>query len=452
MEITIEETSLPADGGTPAVPGLVFIFSGSEPCFRVVRLPGRSGVVGREVDGWRLPDERLSREHATVTFDGERWSVRDLGSRNGSFVDGERRSEEYVGKPRIVRLGHTLLLPCADVQAYASDPLTVQGETVVGPKLARAHQDIDAAATGGESLLINGETGSGKELAARRFHASGPNHKGPFVAVNCATIPHGLAERLLFGARKGAYSGATADAQGQLQSADQGVLFLDEIAELEPAVQAKLLRVLEAREVQPLGANRPVPVNLQVCAATHRDLRAAAARGDFRPDLYYRLCQHVVCLPRMAERIEEIPWLLKAELQRNKTALSLHARFVEACVLRAWPGNIRELRAELRKAANAALAKASPILRAEFLGELAGQPLDHVPHASRTASDLPETIEPSGTDALAPPALSDTRREAEREAMIKALERTSGNRQAAARLLGVSRSTFYLKMQEYGIE
>ncbi|MFP2913649.1 sigma 54-interacting transcriptional regulator, partial [Pyxidicoccus sp. 3LFB2] len=204
------------------------------------------------------------------------------------------------------------------------------------PHLGAVLERVAPAAAAGETLLITGESGTGKELAARAYHQSGPNARGRFVAVNCAAVPASVAERLLFGSRRGAYSGAEADTDGYLQAADKGVLFLDEVAELSPEVQAKLLRVLETREVMALGAFRAQPVDVRVCSATHKDLRAAASAGQFRADLYYRLAQAEVHLPPLRERLEDVPWLL-AHALKGTPAPALHATYVEACLSRPGP-------------------------------------------------------------------------------------------------------------------
>src|SRR5262249_24295980 len=162
------------------------------------------------------------------------------------------------------------------------------------------------AAAPSHPLPIFGETGSGKEGAARQFHAASSRRAGPFIAVNCATIPPLLAERLLFGARKGAFSGADANVEGYIQAADKGTLFLDEISELQPGVQAKLLRVLQSREVFPLGASRGTQVDVAICSATHRDLRAEVAAGRFRDDLFCRICRPMVELPPLRARPKDI--------------------------------------------------------------------------------------------------------------------------------------------------
>ncbi|HUK65096.1 MAG TPA: sigma-54-dependent Fis family transcriptional regulator, partial [Dongiaceae bacterium] len=259
--------------GVPPVPGLALVWSVDRPLS--VALPlGADGVeIGRTLVLDMHGDERISRRHARVTYESGRFRVVDLGSRNGTIVDGTTcRAPQVVDEGAVVRVGQTLFVCLADVGPLAAQPVRVDSDGVVGPRLARAFDRIGVAARTSDTLLVLGESGTGKELAARRFHAASPRARGPFVAVNCATIPEGIAERLLFGARKGAFSGAVADAEGYLLAADKGTLFLDEVGELDPAVQPKLLRVLETREVIPLGDTRGRAVNVGICAATLRDI------------------------------------------------------------------------------------------------------------------------------------------------------------------------------------
>jgi transcriptional regulator with PAS, ATPase and Fis domain len=228
------------------------------------------------------------------------------------------------------------------------------------------------AARASDTVLVLGESGAGKELAARAFHDTrhGGSANVPFVAVNCAAIPEGVAERLLFGARKGAYSGAANDAEGYIQAADKGTLFLDEIAELDPLVQAKLLRVLETREVLPLGASRPKKVEIGIVAASHKRLRDEVAAGRFREDLYFRIGRPEVQLPPLRERLDEVPWFIGRALHGVDPSLTASVGFVEACALRAWPGNVRELLREVVRAGHRAIEeKASLVEPGHLLAE-----------------------------------------------------------------------------------
>lgn len=428
---TQEDSQLERAAPEPPRPGLVFVFSGGAPLFRPVPLTGGRLALGREGAGdLPLPDERLSRQHAEVRRDGAHWRVEDLGSRNGTFVDGE----QVVGRrgftaPRLLRLGNTLALFHEDVGRLAGADVVSGQDAVLGPTFHAVLEQVTPAAVAGDTLLITGESGTGKELAARAFHQSGPNARGRFIAINCAAVPASVAERLLFGSRRGAYSGAEADAEGYVQAADKGVLFLDEVAELSPEVQAKLLRVLETREVLALGASRAQPVDMRVCSATHKDLRAAVAAGQFRADLYHRLAQARVRLPPLRERLEEVPWLLAHALRDTPTP-ALHATFVEACLSRPWPGNVRELLGEARRAARDALASGNRSLRAEHLDAEAGLAME--------GPSEPAAPSPSAT----PP---------DRATVEATLAAHGGNVSAAARALGLHRTQLYRLMQRWGL-
>jgi transcriptional regulator with PAS, ATPase and Fis domain len=221
-------------------------------------------------------------------------------------------------------------------------------------------------------------------LLAHAFHEThyGPsNARAPFVAVNCAAIPEGLAERLLFGAKRGAYSGAT-DADGYIQEAHGGTLFLDEIAELDPLVQAKLLRVFETREVLALGATQPRRVQIRICAATHKDLRSESSQGRFRADLYYRIGRPEVRIPPLRERVDEIPWLMQRALASVDPGLSAAVGTIEACALRRWPGNVREFMQEVRRAGHAALQEPTELVRPDHFADQAGLALEPTPDDS----------------------------------------------------------------------
>jgi transcriptional regulator with PAS, ATPase and Fis domain len=317
-------------------------------------------------------------------------------------------------------VGRTVVIAVDDVRAFEGATVATTGG-VVGPTLRAAWSAVERAARGGRSLLVTGESGVGKELAARAFHrASGVS--GELVAVNCAAIPAGLAERLLFGTRKGAYSGADRDADGYLAAADGGTVFLDEVAELDLDVQAKLLRVLETGELLALGAARPRAVQLRVVAATLRDLRAAVAAGRFRDDLYYRIGRPEVRLPPLRERLEEIPWLVAEAIASR--GLPAHPSLIEACLLRPWPGNVRELIAEAARAAHAAAEDDRPAVRAEELDEQAGRA--HV--AAPAPGDPAEPARPRSV------GLPDD------DAILAALKAEGGNVSRAARRLGVHRN------------
>jgi len=410
--------------GQPKAPGLVLILERERPTTLPFRLEGPL-EFGRE-SPQSLKDEHVSRRHARVALDEGGLRITDLGSRNGTFVDGvQLRNEAVFREPRVLRVGRNLLLFAPDVTPFERFPTALRSGVIVGPTLRKAYASIGRAAKAGDTVLVCGESGVGKELGARQFHAQGPYPNGPFVAVNCAAIPQGLAERLLFGARRGAYSGAAVDAEGYLQAAHRGTLFLDEVGELEPPVQAKLLRALERKEALALGAARATPVDVRICAATLTDLRRNAAAGKFREDLFYRLAQHAVELPPLRQRLEEVPHLIAHELSGIEPQLQMRAAFVEACLLRPWPGNIRELKGEVRRCALLAKEEGASELQVHYLGETAGRSLGLAARHS------------SGPT---------------REAIEAALLAEQGNVSAAARALNIHRNQLRRLLSRHGLD
>lgn len=400
---TVEEGATPQekDAEKGGCVGLVLVFSGRRPYLLPLALQNGRIEFGRnELQDLGIVDDRVSRRHLALGpgSDG-RLLVRDLGSTNGVFLDGQRvGAEAAVGQQAVLRVGRTILLLVPDLTPYraaASRPM-VQDGIVIGPLLQSLHEQVAALARSGQGLLLRGESGAGKEIAARIYHRAGPRSAGPLIAVNCATIPKDLAERLLFGTVRGAYSGAVTDAPGHLQAACGGTLFLDEVAELDLPVQAKLLRVLETREVVPLGGTRPQPLNLGLCAATLRDLREAVMLGSFREDLYYRIGRPEVRLPPLRARLEEIPHLIAEEMRAAGRVAE--PSLVETCLLRPWPGNVRELRAEVRAACARAAAEGSEAVLPRHLDDHAGQRLaakaEVVPPAAPTPVNqrIPETL------------------------------------------------------------
>lgn len=279
-------------------------------------------------------------------------------------------------------------------------------------------------------LLLTGETGSGKELFARAAQALSRRRDRAFVSVNCAAVPGSLFEAEFFGYRRGAFTGATQDHVGFAQQAHGGTLFLDEVAELCLELQPKLLRLLQERQVRPVGAVRDVEVDLRLVAATNRDLAKDVGDGRFRADLYYRLNAVEVRIPPLRERIEDLPLLAAHLLSENGAANTA----ISACAMRclraySWPGNVRELENELRRAA--VLAGVGTI-EASHLSAKVREPIASVPMGLLS---LPERVA-----------------EFEREAIRCALASAHGNKTEAARLLGLNRKTLFTKLRRLGLE
>ncbi len=246
----------------------------------------------------------------------------------------------------VVRLGSTLALVVQDVAGFADWPGGAEtGPLMGGPAMVQVRKKIDILATRDVVVLIDGESGTGKEVAARLLHARSPR-AGAFIPVNCAALPEALFEAELFGASKGAYTGAAADRPGLMQAASGGTLFLDEIGELPLTMQPKLLRAVELGEVRALGSSHTAEVDLQLVAATNRDLEREVAAGRFREDLFHRICGATVSIPPLRRRREDVLVFARQCLARaaeDGSAFAMTAPFLERLLLHRWPGNVREL-------------------------------------------------------------------------------------------------------------
>jgi DNA-binding NtrC family response regulator len=287
---------------------------------------------------------------------------------------------------------------------------------------------VRRVADAGATVLIRGETGTGKELVARALHESSARRSEPFVAVNCSALPGTLIESLVFGHERGAFTGAERRTRGQLELAGSGTILLDEIAEMPMELQAKLLRVLEDRRFRPLGAEDERPLEARVLASTHVDLERRIAEGRFREDLFYRLNVVTIPVPALAERIEDVPELVA----RFASELSRKLRFTDGAVAwlahRPWPGNVRELRNVIERVA---LLSESDEVDTSTLEELARVP---------TASDARIEIDRMARALLAlPDRLGSKLDVIERAVLHHAIESCGGNKSAAARLVGVDR-------------
>jgi DNA-binding NtrC family response regulator len=286
------------------------------------------------------------------------------------------------------------------------------------------------------TVLLTGESGTGKEVVAHLIHAGSRRADGPFVALNCAALPEALLESELFGHEKGAFTGAVTARPGRIEQAAGGTLFLDEVGEMSPAVQAKLLRVLQEREFQRLGGTRVQKANVRVIAATNRDLRAALATGEFREDLYYRLHVFAIHLPPLRERPEDIPALLEEFVtQLGPTVVGRPAagisREAQATLLAySWPGNARELRNVIERAL---ILSDGDLIKPEHVR----LPLE-APTALAVATPLPAA---QGLDLEA----------TERSLVERALLQAGQNKSKAARLLGLTRNKLYTRMQRFGL-
>jgi len=355
-----------------------------------------------------LTDRTVSARHCRIAPMGGDLLVRDLGSRNGTWVDGVRVLQARVGAGAHVRLGRTDLRVVA--RGSHGDARST-GLVAASNAMLEVLGDVERLARLSWPVLVTGESGSGKEGVARALHTRGPRADGPFVAINAGGLPRDLVEAELFGHERGAFTGASGSRKGVFEQADGGTLFLDEIGELPLDVQARLLRVLESWRVRRIGSESPVPVDVRLVCATHRDLRRMVASGTFRRDLYYRVARLALDVPPLRERPEDVcaladHFLRQARAEVGERSLSTDA--VGRLLAHAWPGNARELRNVV-----CAAAAATPARRVE-------------------AVDVERAIVRLGGEAAA--AVTGPRLHA-------IVEAHRGNMSAAARTLGIPRST-----------
>ncbi len=336
--------------------------------------------------------------------------------------------------PREARSGFLLLMSDAGL-ADEEGPVLFHDMWTQDPGMKRMFRVVQRVAEDDVTVLVRGETGAGKELVARAVHDLSPRREGPFVAINCAALPETLLDSELFGHARGAFTGAVKDTPGHIQKAHKGTLFLDEVAEMPLALQAKLLRVIETRTVIPVGARDPVPVDVRFVSATHRALRREAEAGRFRADLMYRLRVIPIFLPPLRDRPGDVRLLCEKlcetynETKRRKIE-HVSPAALEVLMRYDFPGNVRELKNVLSYAY--AIGDGPILVHADLPPEL-----------------FESTPDPASA-APAPPPPSAASPEATR--ILRALERTGGSRERAAQLLGMSRVTLWRRMRELEIE
>jgi DNA-binding NtrC family response regulator len=365
-------------------------------------------------------DPWASSRHAALRRSFGRWLVEDLGSKNGTLVNGERISRRQLSDGDLIETGHTAWwfrelatgVPPPDATASLAERFV----TLHAPLELAVRRAIDAI-TAGLPVLVEGETGVGKERFVEAVHAA--TRPGALVAVNCAALPAALVEGELFGHRRGAFSGAVDERTGYLRAADRGTVFLDEVGDMPPAAQAALLRALAERKVTPVGDERPITIDLAVVSATHRDLGAMASAGAFRADLLARLRGITVRIPPLHERPEDIGVFIARTLARAAPDAVLQVETARRLLTAGWPLNVRELEHVIAAAA----------LRAGHRA-IAPTDLEGIPAARRAVSQPP-------------PAAWSPEDAALRGRLISALAAHGGNISAVARELGRDRKQIH---------
>ncbi|NTX05217.1 sigma-54 dependent transcriptional regulator [Myxococcus sp. CA040A] len=411
-----------------------------------VRMPGMDGMqlLNEVAKGWPDVPVILLTAHGTVPL-----AVEAMKAGAADFVLKPFDREEILFTIRKALLR-------AQGEA-AHEPLRTPSAFVGGSqKMAEAQALLAKAATGMATVLLRGESGTGKELAAKAVHDGSPRHAGPFVKLHCAALPDTLLESELFGYEKGAFTGAATRKPGRVELAHGGTLFLDEVGDISPAVQVKLLRVIQERELERLGGTQTVKVDVRFVAATHQPLEDLVKAGRFREDLFYRLNVVPLWLPALRERPEDIEPLARHFLDvhartNGKPPFTLTADGLAVIQAQPWPGNVRQLQNFLERLV--VLSDGQTLTGEDVSRELARQPGLSAPvlTPSQGTTAVPTTSSAQPAGAESGRTLESQRKDTERQAMVDALKRAGDNRTLAARLLGISRRTLYNKLEEHGL-
>jgi DNA-binding NtrC family response regulator len=404
---------------------------------------------------------------------------------------------DYLTKPLDIRQVRELVDRAFEVRRLMNEPVALgesgqhvpeAGDVMVGRGAAMqdVYKAIGRVAPKNVTVLIRGESGSGKELVARAIYQHSERSEGPFLAVNCAAIPEALLESELFGHEKGSFTGADRRRIGKFEQCNGGTLLLDEIGDMPLALQSKMLRVLQEQTFQRVGGNDTIQTNVRIITATHRDLKEAAETGKFRSDLYYRLNVFEIELPSLRERLDDVPllvqhFLARTRLELDKSVSTVSPEALEILCAYPWPGNIRELQSVIKQAV---LKSVGPVLMPDFLPDfvVAGEPAVATVDATSTesvsvveaAGNSTESPEPtpasSEADSSSVPARSDwdsfvaeqisvgsrsiyddAVQLAEKQVISRILRHTDGNQVKASELLGITRTTLRNKIKQYGI-
>jgi DNA-binding NtrC family response regulator len=412
---------------------------------------GRKATIGASPDNaLSLDDAAVSRFHAEIEVSPAGYVLRDLGSKNGTFVGNLRVREVYLAPGQSFRVGGTTLQ--FDTTGDRVE-VRISGKDKFGSMIGKSVQMreifalLERVAATDFTVLVEGESGTGKELVADAVHRHSKRKDGPFVVVDCSSIPRDLIESELFGHIKGAFTGATGPRKGAFEAARGGTLFLDELGELPIDLQPKLLRALENKEIKPVGSNDVIKTDVRIVAATNRTLLHEVRAGNFREDLYYRFAVIKVVLPPLRERVEDIPLLVEAFLKQanamaGREGVDVSYRTMEKLKRHKWPGNVRELKNFIERAV---VLSQGDVIETKFLN----------------AGDLSPTrhAQADGIDAVAASVSEGLLRQAiEQELPFKdvkskliedfeiaywrhLLERTNGNISKAARIAGVHRKS-----------
>jgi DNA-binding NtrC family response regulator len=449
----MQQFGAPGPAGPVSSAGLILLYAEAFttlPSVWALRASGSNAIGASAAADLVLPVPAVSRQHAEITREHGAWVLRDTKSTNGTFVDGYRVTEARLEHGQEVRLGDAILkFVAADIEGYA--PYRIDGGLTPGARrqggsvpgliggyqmdrVARQIELVAREAPGATplSVLLLGESGTGKEVVAQAIHRQS-GRRGDFRAVNCAALPKDLVESELFGYRRGAFSGAVRDKPGLIRTAHRGTLLLDEIGDMPLDAQVKLLRVLQSKELFPLGATEPEPVDVRIIGATHRNLDQLLKEGRFRQDLYARLNEYHLSLPPLRDRKEDIFMLLAEFFQRHGGQnLRVTFPFMMALLHYDWPYNVRELESCAKRCV--VLSQGEPLAEAMLTEDIAREMAGY--GREFAASD-------SGKEDAGAPS---------REDLVALLERHEGNVAAVGRDLGKARMQIHRWLKRYAID
>ena len=416
-------------------------------------------VGARRGNDVQLSDAKVSGLHCEIRLDDRGYRLRDLDSTNGTFVGGIRINDVYIQPGAQIAVGSTRLKfePLGEsVELEISERDRLGGMLGRSVKMRELFARLQKLAATDTTVLITGETGVGKELAAECVHDLSPRAKGPFVVVDCGSIPPTLIESELFGHERGAFTGATASYAGAFERAHGGTVFLDELGELPLAMQPKLLRVLEAKEVRRVGGQRTIAVDLRIVAATNRDLGVEVNRGRFREDLYYRLAVARVHVPPLRDRKDDLPLLIEhiLTITPGGETSSIAQETIDLMMKHDWPGNVRELRNVIERAV---LLSETPenedsLRRAPApVGSQQKEPsITNTPSQTATSADASMTV-PVDVGIPFKQAKQNVISEFERRYISRLLAQHDGNISAAARAAGIDRMSIHKMLHRLGL-
>ncbi len=439
-----------------ATPKGTRVLSGNEPMlpsvqrFRLVMLRGpEPGQVWDLEDGETrigkgtdnqivVSDATVSRSHFAVVNEGEAWAVKDLGSTNGTFLDEARIREAFLKPGARIKAGEVVFrfVPVSAAVEPTQSGRERFGELVTrSPKMKEVFSLLERVSPTDATVLLLGETGTGKSALARALHQNSARKSGPFVVIDCGAVSRSLIESELFGHEKGAFTGATQQRKGAMESCAGGTLFIDEIDDLPLELQPKLLRALEERVIHRVGSHQNIKLDLRIVAASKKDLRSEVSEGRFREDLYFRLSVVVLPLPSLRERREDLPLLVDHFFGEPGSFVALPKAVQDRLLQHTWPGNIRELR--------------NVVDRATYTGELGILDPASFP-VERGGHETPKLVLDYSKPFKEAKEVLVTR--FEREYVRQLLQRTEANMARAAREAGIDRKYLYTLLKKHGLE